>query len=57
MRVVSILNARVSNAGNVGLSYATGEYVLFVDSDDLLEDNALKTIVQQIASTDLLIFG
>ena len=57
LQVVSISNRGVSNARNVGLSYAAGEYVLFIDSDDLLENNALKTIVQHIASTDLLIFG
>lgn len=37
IRVFHIANGGVSNARNFGLAKATGEYVHFVDSDDLLE--------------------
>ena len=37
-------NTGVSNSRNVALNYATGDYVLFVDADDKLENNLLKQI-------------
>ena len=35
-------NGGLSDARNYGLSYANGEYVTFIDSDDLVEKNFLK---------------
>ncbi|WP_238321799.1 glycosyltransferase family 2 protein [Carnobacterium jeotgali] len=38
-------NKGLSGARNTGLEVASGEYVLFVDSDDYLEANAIKELV------------
>lgn len=35
-------NKGVSSARNLGLDHARGEYILFVDSDDYIEDNYLE---------------
>ncbi len=39
-------NKGVSGARNTGLNHTTGDYVMFVDSDDELYPNAVKTLLQ-----------
>jgi glycosyltransferase involved in cell wall biosynthesis len=41
------------------LSHASGDYVIFVDSDDRLKENALQTVADAISRTDadLVIYG
>lgn len=41
-------NAGVSAARNAGLNIMTGEYVLFVDSDDKIEHNMVECLVKEI---------
>ena len=45
VRVLSQENRGVAAARNLGLAQARGEWVTFVDSDDLLPPNALETML------------
>lgn len=46
IKVIHKVNGGVSAARNDGLAAASGEYVLFVDSDDWLSDNALQVLYE-----------
>jgi len=44
-------NQGLSVARNNGMAIATGEYIFMPDSDDLLFDNSLKTVLELALST------
>ena len=47
--VIHIPNGGVSNARNIGISKATGEYYWFIDSDDYIKPNSLEIIARSYA--------
>lgn len=48
--VIHTENRGVSAARNEGLAAANGEYILFVDGDDVMIDGALKSIMNRVQS-------
>ena len=46
-------NGGVSDARNVGLEYATGEYIFFIDSDDYIVLNCLEKMYRFAYENDL----
>ena len=48
VRVITQKNAGVSAARNAGLDEACGEYVIFVDGDDILRADAVETLINGI---------
>lgn len=50
-KIISQSNAGVSVARNKALSQCQGEYICFVDSDDLIEPNFLITLLQAYKSS------
>lgn len=56
-RTIHKPNGGVSSARNAGISLAKGEYLMFVDSDDLLLPDALEMMLDGIAGEDIVIGG
>ena len=46
-------NSGVSDSRNVGLSKARGKYIMFLDSDDWLDQDAVKQMVQIISKENI----
>ena len=57
IKVIVKSNGGLSSARNTGLDAAKGEYVLFLDSDDWLEPNALKTLADHLDGEDMVCFS
>ena len=53
IRVVHRENGGLSAARNSGIEVANGEYVMFVDSDDYIEQNVLKGLLDQVDRDNL----
>lgn len=59
IRIINKLNGGLSSARNAGLKRACGETVMFLDSDDYLEERACERVWCEMleAPTDVVIFG
>ena len=53
IRVVHRKNGGLSAARNSGIEIAKGEYLMFVDSDDYIEPNVLKGLLEQVERDNL----
>lgn len=61
IKVVNQLNYGASIARNNGLRHATGDYIQFLDADDILDPckiyNQMQLLAQYNYSDDILVFG
>ena len=58
IKVIHQSNGGVSKARNAGLDAASGQFVVFCDSDDWMDENALAFYVREQAKNDAdLVFG
>ena len=48
-KVIRQANGGASAARNTGLDNATGDYIAFIDADDLVADNYIETICSKIS--------
>ena len=46
-------NKGVSNCRNEAIKISSGEYILFIDSDDYLDENMIETMYNEASSNDL----
>lgn len=57
IEVIHQRNGGLSAARNSGIEKATGEYILFVDSDDLIKSDTLELLYQKATtSPDIIVF-
>lgn len=57
IQVIHTTNGGVSSARNKGLDVATGDYIYFVDSDDVISHNAIRILVDLISGYDMAFAG
>ena len=59
IRVIHIPNGGVSNARNIGLDMAEGEYITFIDADDRVTEGYLENLYDCITNSkaDMVISG
>lgn len=56
-KLINQKNQGVSKARNEGIKKAVGDYILFIDSDDYIENDFLNTIINNLEDTQLLCYG
>ena len=54
INVIHQENSGVSKARNVGLDVSKGEFIVFVDADDWLDDNYIEQLVDYIGNCDII---
>lgn len=57
VKVIHVQNGGVSRARNIGIENSKGEYVCFVDSDDVLDKNYIKIAMKEFESDVDLVIG
>lgn len=57
IKIISQTNHGVSSSRNIGIKESTGDYILFLDSDDFYENDILETLKNNIKDEDIIKFG
>lgn len=57
IKVIHLDNGGVSQARNKGLENATGEYIQFLDSDDMILPQTMQVAIDNIENNDMVIWG
>ena len=60
VKVIHIKNSGQSAARNIGLEYATGNWVTYIDSDDIVRNGYIElisNIIQNLTPNEIVMFG
>lgn len=55
LRAIYEKKSGVSRARNIGLNHALGDYIAFVDDDDLLSENYLERLYENVSATQIAV--
>lgn len=55
--IITKENEGLISVRNLSIQLARGEYILFLDGDDFIEENTIEIIMNEITENDLLVFG
>ena len=55
--IITKENEGLISVKNLSIQLARGEYILFLDGDDFIEENTIEIIMNEITENDLLVFG
>lgn len=47
--IYTVVNGGASKARNIGINISKGDYLLFLDADDVLKENCISTLVEMIS--------
>ena len=54
-KIKTIENGGQANARNVGMDLSTGDYIMFVDSDDVIEEDMVENMLQKSKDCDMVV--
>ena len=57
IKYFKVENGGPARARNIGIDKASGKYIIFLDSDDFIEDNYIEKMLNYIQNADLAICG
>lgn len=57
IKIIKQSNHGLSYSRNIGVTKSTGDYILFLDSDDLIEPNLLKILKENITNEEMIKFS
>ncbi len=59
IKVIDKLNEGIAKTRNLGISIATGKYIVFLDNDDFIDSDYLQILYDEIKNTgnDIVVAG
>ncbi len=57
IRIINQENKGLSGARNTGIAFATGDYIVFLDSDDWMDVETIETAIKYSENTDTVMWG
>lgn len=52
-KIIDKVNGGVSDARNIGIKKATGEFIMFLDGDDYIDENTVEKVINKFIDTDV----
>lgn len=56
-KIINKENGGIVSVRNLSIDLAKGEYILFLDGDDYIENETIEIIFKELEDYDLLVFG